>query len=70
LLLRVDGGLGTLADMVWNSGQALGAIPMRVLTDRTDLHDGMLVGFANVAERQAPALAEQLHGIVAAGRAG
>jgi len=69
LLLRVDGGLGTLADMVWNSGKALGAIPMRVLTDRADLQDGLVVGFANVAERQAPALAEQLHGIVMASRA-
>ncbi len=66
LMLRVNGGLGTLADMVWNSGKALGAIPMRALTDRADLHDGLVVGFCNVAERQAPALAEQLHAIVAA----
>jgi len=69
LLLRIEGGLGPLADMAWNSGKALGAIPMRVLTDRADLQDGLLVGFANVAERQAPTLAEQLHGIVTAGRA-
>ena len=70
LLLRVEGGLGRLADMVWNSGQALGSIPMRIMTDRPDLQNGLLVGFANVAERQAPALAEQLHSIVTNGRAG
>ena len=70
LLLQIDGGLGRLADMAWNSGQALGSIPMRILTDRPDLQDGLLVGFANVAERQAQSVAEQLHGIVTEARAG
>lgn len=68
LLLRVEGGLGSLADMAWNSGKALGAIPMRVLTDRADMQDGLLVGFANVPERQAPSLAEQLYDRVSAAR--
>lgn len=68
LLLRVEGGLGSLADMAWNSGKALGAIPMRVLTDRADMQDGLLVGFCNVPERQAAALAEQLHGVIRAAR--
>jgi len=68
LLLRIEGGLGSLANMTWNSGKALGAIPMRVLTDRADMQDGLLVGFCNVPERQAGALAEQLHGVVGAAR--
>jgi GntR family transcriptional regulator/MocR family aminotransferase len=68
LLLRIEGGLGSLADMAWNSGKALGAIPMRVLTDRPDMQNGLLVGFCNVPERQAGAVAEQLHGVVSASR--
>jgi GntR family transcriptional regulator/MocR family aminotransferase len=68
LLLRIEGGLGSLADMAWNSGKAMGGIPMRVLTDRADMQDGLLVGFANVPERQAPAIAEQLHAIIVAAR--
>lgn len=68
LLLRIDGGLGSLADMAWNSGKALGAIPMRVLTERADMQDGLLVGFANVPERQAGPIAEQLYGVVRASR--
>jgi GntR family transcriptional regulator / MocR family aminotransferase len=69
LLLRVVGGLGPLADIPWNSAKALGAMPMRVLTDQPEMQDGLLVGFANVPERQAPAMAEQLHAIVMAARA-
>jgi GntR family transcriptional regulator/MocR family aminotransferase len=68
LLLRVQGGLGSLADIAWNSGKALGAMPMRVLTDRADMQDALLVGFANVPERQAAALAEQLHALIEAAR--
>lgn len=68
LLLRIDGGLGSLADMAWNSGKALGAIPMRVLTERADMQDGLLVGFANVPERQAGLIAEQLYAVVNASR--
>lgn len=68
LLLRVEGGLGSLADIAWNSGKALGAIPMRVLTDRPDMQNGLLVGFCNVPERQAAALARQLHDVVRAAR--
>jgi len=68
LLLRLEGGLGSLADMAWNSGKALGAIPMRVLTDRPDMQDGLLVGFCNVPERQAATIAEQLYAIVKAAR--
>ena len=70
LLLHVEGGLGTLSGMAWNSGKALGAIPMRLLTDLPSLRDALLVGFANVAERQAPQMAEQLHAIVTAARTG
>jgi len=68
LLLRVKGGLGAIEHMHWTSDQALGAIPMRVLTDRPDLQDGLLVGFANLPERQAPSLAAQLHAIIQAAR--
>jgi len=68
LLLRLEGGLGSLADMAWNSGKALGAIPMRVLTDRPDMQDGLLAGFCNVPERQAATIAEQLYAIVKAAR--
>lgn len=68
LLLRVEGGLGSLAAMAWNSSQAMGAIPMRVLTDRADMQNGLLIGFANVPERQAAAVAEQLYGVVIAAR--
>jgi GntR family transcriptional regulator/MocR family aminotransferase len=70
LLLRVDGGLGALEHMPWNSDKALGAIPMRVLTDRPEMADGLLVGFANVPERQAPGLAAQLRTIIAVARPG
>jgi GntR family transcriptional regulator/MocR family aminotransferase len=66
LLLRFENGLGSLADMAWDSGKALGAMPMRVLTDRADMQDGLLVGFANVPERQAPSLADQLHVLIEA----
>lgn len=68
LLLRVEGGLESLADIPWTSSKALGAIPMRVLTDRPDMQDGLLVGFCNVPERQATAIAEQLQVIVKAAR--
>ena len=44
-------------------------MPMRVLTNQPAMQDGLLVGFANVPERQAPGLAEQLHAIVMAARA-
>ena len=70
LLLHVEGGLGELGEMRWNSGKALGAIPMRILTDLPELREAMLVGFANVPERQAPQIAEQLHAIVKAARPG
>lgn len=68
LLLRVEDGLGALQHMPWHSDKALGAIPMPVLTDRADMTDALLVGFANVPERQAPILAGQLHAVVAAAR--
>ena len=68
LILRVEGGLGALEYMPWYGDQALGAIPMRVLTDRPDLTDGLLVGFANVPERQTAAIADQLHAAVEAAR--
>ena len=68
LLLRVDGGLGALAGMAWNGGKALGALPMPILTDLPELQNALLVGFANVPERQAPQMAEQLHAIVMAAR--
>ena len=70
LLLHVEGGVGALAEMAWNSGRALGAIPMRLLTDQPSLRDALLVGFANVAERQAPQMAEQLHAIILSARVG
>ena len=68
LLLHVKGGLGALERMVWTSGEALGAMPMRILTDRIDLRDALLVGFCNLPERQAPAIAAQLHAIIRAAR--
>jgi hypothetical protein len=68
LILRVEGELGTLEHMPWYGDHALGAIPMRVLTDRPDLTDGLLVGFANVPERNAAAIADQLHAAVEAAR--
>ena len=68
LLIHIEGGLGSLSEMAWNSGKALGAIPMRLLTDLPSMRDGLLVGFANVPERLAPALAEQLYAIISAAR--
>jgi len=68
LLLRFRDGLGELQHMPWYGEAALGALPMRALSDRPDLSDGLLVGFANVSERQAPATAAQLYAIVQAQR--
>lgn len=68
LLLRVKGGIGALEHMPWNGDQALGAVPMRVMTDRADAADGLILGFANVREGQAPTLAARLHAIIAVER--
>lgn len=68
LLLHVTGGLGALEHMPWTSSEALGAMPMRILTDRVDLRDALLVGFCNLPERQAPSIATQLHAIIQAAR--
>jgi GntR family transcriptional regulator/MocR family aminotransferase len=64
LMLRIAGGPGRLGALHWSSGEGLGAIAMTHITDRADLADGVLVGFANVPERQAPAFAARLHAIV------
>jgi len=64
LMLRIAGGPGRLGALHWSSGEGLGEIAMTHITDRADLADGVLVGFANVPERQAPALAARLHAIV------
>jgi GntR family transcriptional regulator/MocR family aminotransferase len=69
LLLRFREGLGRLEHMPWYGETAFGALPMRALSDRADLSDALLVGFANVSERQAPAMAAQLYAVVQAHRA-
>lgn len=69
LLLRFREGLGRLEHMPWYDETALGALSMRVLSGRPDLSDALLVGFANVPERQAPAMAAQLCAVVQAQRA-
>jgi GntR family transcriptional regulator/MocR family aminotransferase len=66
LMLRVKASLGMLEYVPWRNGPALGAVPMHVLTDRADMQDGLLVGFANVPERQSAAMADQLFGVVEA----
>jgi GntR family transcriptional regulator/MocR family aminotransferase len=69
LLLRFREGLGRIEMMPWYGETALGALPMRALSERADLRDALMVGFANVPERQAPAIAAQLHAILQAERA-
>ena len=66
LMLRIQGGLGGLEYIPWTNGPAMGAVPMRVLTERADMQDGLLVGFANVPERQAATMADQLFAVVKA----
>jgi len=66
LLLRFRDGLGRLKDMPWYGEVALGALPMRALSDRPDLADALLVGFANVPERHAATMAAQLHAVLEA----
>ena len=69
LLLRFREGLGRIEHMPWYGDAVLGALPMRALTERADLRDALMVGFANVPERLATAIAAQLHAIVESERA-
>lgn len=68
LILPVAGGLGRLAGVHWSEGHLLGAIPMAQLTEAAGTADSLLVGFTNVPEKQAAAMAERLHDSVVRGR--
>lgn len=60
LLLRIPGEGSRFAHFDPLRAEGLGALALARLTAREDLRDALLVGFANVPERRAPALAKRL----------
>ncbi|WP_162875519.1 PLP-dependent aminotransferase family protein [Sphingomonas crusticola] len=68
LLLPVKEGLGRLAAVPWGEGRFLGALPMAQLTGQPAMADTMLVGFTNVPEKQAAAMAGRLYEVIVGGR--